>query len=133
MAGFEVSAGGEERIKLVAEKGGVEYTLFHVLRQPTASELRTYSKRRSEVNVRRRGKVSMKNSPAEIDEWLWNQVAVNVEGYTINGLPLDAEQPDWKDHVPLLHKVEAVTALSDVAVDDEEGPVKNSRQPSAES
>jgi hypothetical protein len=130
--GFEVSAGGEERIKLVAEKGGVEYTLVHVLRQPTASELRTYSKRRSEVDVRRRRKISMKNSPAEVDEWLWNQVAIEVEGYTIDGAPLDASQADWKDHVPLLHKVEAVTALSDVAVEDED-PVKNSHQPSAES
>jgi len=130
--GFEVSASGEERIKLVAEKGGVEYALFHVLRQPTASELRTYSKKRSEVTVLRRGKVSMKSSPAEIDEWLWNQVAVNVEGYTIDGVALDSSRADWKDHVPLLHKVEAVTALSDVAVDDEE-PVKNSHQPSTES
>ena len=129
--GFEVSAGGEERIKLVAEKGGVEYALFHVLRQPTATELRAYSKRRSEVNLRRR-KVSMKNSPAEIDEWLWNQVAVNVEGYTIDGVALDSSRADWKDHVPLLHKVEAVTALSDVAVDDEE-PAKNSERPSAKS
>lgn len=130
--GFEVSAEGEERIKLVAEKGGVEHTLVHVLRQPTASQLRAYSKRRSEVEVRRRGKVSMKNSPAEVDEWLWNQIAVNVEGYTIDGAPLDSSRDNWKDHVPLLHKVEAVTALSDVAVDDED-PVKNSHQPSAES
>ena len=75
----------------------------------------------------------MKTSPAGIDEWLWNQVAVNVEGYTLDGKPLDASRADWKDHVPLLHKVEAVTALSDVAVDDEEEPVKNSERPSAES
>lgn len=129
--GFDVSAGGEERVTLVAERGGREYTLIHVLRQPTASELRKYSKDRSELELRRR-KASLKRSPAEVDEWLWNQIAVQVEGYTIDGSPLDSTRPDWKDHVPLLHKVEAITALSDVAVDDEEA-VKNSDQPSGDS
>lgn len=129
--GFDVSAGGEERVTLVAERGGVEYKLVHVLRQPTASQLRKYSKDRSELELRRR-KALLKRSPAEVDEWLWSQVAVNVEGYTIDGKPLDASRADWKDHVPLIHKVEAISALHEVAVDDED-PVKNSHQPSTES
>lgn len=124
--GFEVSASGEERIKLVAERGGVEHTLVHVLGQPTASELRTYSRMRSEVEVRRR-RASLKHSPAEADEWLWSQIAVNVEGYTIDGKPLDASRVDWKDHVPLLHKVEAVSAVCAVAADEEEELGKGSR------
>lgn len=129
---FDVTPGGEERITLVAEKGGVEHTIVHVLREPTSSELRRYSKMRSEFSVRRRS-ASLKKTPLEADEWLWGVIAVNVEGYTIDGAVLDATRSDWKDHVPPHHKVEAVAALVSVAVEDEEDKVKNSDQPSAES
>lgn len=130
--GFEVSASGEERIKLVAERGGVEHTLVHVLRQPTASELRTYSRMRSEVEVRRR-RASLKHSPAEADEWLWAQIAVRVEGYTVEGRELTSDVPEWKSLVPLLHKVEAVSAVCAVAADEEEELGKGSRPSSGAS
>lgn len=130
--GFEVSASGEERIKLVAERGGVEHTLVHVLRQPTASELRTYSRMRSEVEVRRR-RASLKHSPAEADEWLWAQIAVRVEGYTVEGRELTSDVPEWKSLVPLLHKVEAVSAVCAVAADEEEELGKGSRPSSGKS
>lgn len=130
--GFEVSASGEERIKLVAERGGVEHTLVHVLRQPTASELRTYSRMRSEVEVRRR-RASLKHSPAEADEWLWGRIAVRVEGYTVEGRELTSDVPEWKSLVPLLHKVEAVSAVCAVAADEEEELGKGSRPSSGKS
>jgi hypothetical protein len=117
--GFEVRTSQESRVTLIAEQGGVEHTLVHVLRQPTASELRDYSRMRSEVEVRRR-RAALKRSPAEADEWLWDQIALCVEGYTVEGRNLTADMPEWKSLVPLLHKVEAVASVCAVAADEDE-------------
>ena len=130
--GFEVRASEESKVTLVAEQGGVEHTLVHVLGQPTASELRNYSRMRSEVEVRRR-RASLKHSPAEADEWLWDQIAVRVEGYTVEGRELTSDVPEWKSLVPLLHKVEAVSAMCAVAADEDEELGKGSRPSSGAS
>ena len=129
---YEVSCWQETRIHLVAERGGEEHRLVHVLREPAASELRTYSRMRSEFEVRR-GKAALRRSPAEADEWLWDQTAVRVEGYTIEGKELTPEISEWKSHVPLLHKVEAVAASSAVAAEDQEELGKNLLAPSGAS
>ena len=128
---FEVSSTAEERINLVAEQGGKEVRLVHILMQPTTSQLHTYSRMQSEFEFRRR-KASLKKSPSEGNEWLWEQIAVRVEGYTIEGEELTPDVPDWKSHVPLPHKVEAVAAMTAVAAEDEEELGKNLLAPSAE-
>ena len=127
--GFEVSSTEEERIHLVAEQGGKEVRLVHVLRQPTTVQLHTFSRMQSEFEFRRR-KASLKKSPAEGNEWLWDQIVVCVEGYTIEGQELTPNMEGWKDKVPLPHKVEAVAAMTAVAAEDEEELGKNSEPPS---
>ncbi|MFQ6672930.1 MAG: hypothetical protein ACE5KY_06490 [Candidatus Tectimicrobiota bacterium] len=117
--GFEVRSAEATTVTLVAEQGGLEHRLVHTLRQPTTSELYTYSRMRSELELRGR-KASLKRPPAEADAWLWDQIAQEVEGYTLDGRHLTPEVPEWQSHVPLLHKVEAVAAISDVAAEGEE-------------
>ena len=130
--GFEVSSTEEERIHLVAEQGGKEVRLVHILRQPTTSQLHAFSRMQSEFEFRRR-KASLRKSPAEGNEWLWGQIIVRVEGYTIGGEELTPNMEGWKAQVPIPHKVEAVAAMSAVATEDEEELGKNLLAPSGDS
>jgi hypothetical protein len=93
---------------LVMTKGDVKYTMKHFFRLPTKSEWATLLKSRNFVGYSK-GKETFEfaNVSQEEDQQFWESLIIRVEGYKVGGKDL-MEQPNWKELLPIQHKLEAI-------------------------
>jgi len=81
--------------------------VVHLLRAPNDDEINEYMERMSEFDTENNVYKPTRNKAAV---WLWNQIAVSVEGYDFNG---DFE--GMKKKIPLTHKVPCINEILSIA------------------
>jgi len=92
-------------------RGDQKFLLKHVFRVPTFEDWVDYHKGASQLGLSK-GKdvIEMSNVRQERDQGLWETLIVKVEGYLWKGKPI-TEQKNWKERIPLGHKLEAVSGF----------------------
>lgn len=97
--------------KVQETRGDKKIVLTHVFRSPTLEDWTFYFKGTTQLGVSKgRDTVEMSNVSQEKDSLLWEDLIVRVEGYKVKGedvMSLD----DWKERIPLSHKLEAVSGF----------------------
>jgi hypothetical protein len=102
---FEVS--GDYRVDIQARDGrGRIHQVAHCFRPAGKEELLEYERRLPRQEFTRGGPIRV-GSVTDAQLYLWDQLIVRVEGYTISNEDL-MTRPDWKDLVPLEHRTVAV-------------------------
>jgi len=92
-------------------RGDQKFLLKHVFRVPTLEDWVDYHKGTTQLGLSK-GKdiIEMSNVRQERDAWLWETLVVKVEGYLWKGKPI-IESKDWKEKIPLGHKLEAISGF----------------------
>jgi len=118
--GFPLAIPGEVRIVLKLRKDGELEELVHCFREPNAADRKEYYRRRN------RAELENKDGAADyldINEWLWGYCIKSVEGYDFKGQETGvrnqesgakskkAKKEQWKELIPLEHKLWAVEGL----------------------
>ncbi len=70
----------------------------HVLRQPTVEDIHLFEKKKLEPMEIKRGEIEQKDNSSRAYLYLWQLIAISVEGYKYSG-------KDWKEKVPALHQI----------------------------
>ena len=92
-------------------RGDQKFLLKHVFRVPTLDDWVDYHKGTSQLGLSKgRDTIEMSNVRQERDQALWETLIVKVEGYLWKGKPI-TEQKDWKERIPLAHKLEAISGF----------------------
>jgi len=92
-------------------RGDRKILLKHVFRLPTLDDWFTYFRGASQLGLSKgRDVFELSNMMQERDEELWATLILRVEGYFVNKQPL-MEFEDWKDKLPISHKLEAVSGF----------------------
>ena len=92
-------------------RGDQKFLLKHVFRVPTFEDWVEYHKGTAQLGLSKgRDTIEMSNVRQERDTWLWEELIVKVEGYLWKGKPI-TESKDWKEKIPLAHKLEAVSGF----------------------
>lgn len=126
--GFQVGL-DEREVRLTANQNGQEFTLKHILRQPSENDWLNYD--RHSVSTKGRGrKTTVKARILEARIKLYDQLIIRVEGYVDarggTTKPLTSESPEWKSQIPVLHKSTVIESFGDVDEAEEgEGEEKN--------
>jgi len=119
MDGFDIGV-KENRITLSTKQGDKEIKVVHIMREPSAKELKEYNRLSSGLTFKRR-KTEWRDNSVEGMCWLWEQVILRIEGYQSEDQPFtENSSEDWKDYIPASHKVEAVRELTTVFSEEEE-------------
>lgn len=93
---------------VTAIRGEKKIRLKHWFRQPTLQDWVFYHKARGYIGLSTgKNTFEFSNVMQEEDEAFWKTLIVRVEGYHFKGKDL-MELEDWKDRVPLSHKLNAV-------------------------
>lgn len=88
-----------------------KFLLKHVFRVPTLEDWIEYHKGSSQLGLSKgRDTIEMSNVRQERDQFFWETLIVKVEGYLWKGKDF-MEQKDWKEKIPLGHKLEAVSGF----------------------
>jgi hypothetical protein len=100
-------------VRLEASQGGDPITLAHTFgRTIPDADMRTLKSAASQFRSAGRDGVLMDGgNTISILEKIYDRLIVRADGYNIEGKPLTTSSPDWKDQVPVDHKVLAVNAL----------------------
>lgn len=92
-------------------RGDQKFLLKHVFRVPTLDDWVEYHKGTSQLGLSKgKDTIEMSNVRQERDEWLWEQLIITVEGYLWKGKSI-TELKDWKEKIPLGHRLEAVSGF----------------------
>ena len=92
-------------------RGDQKFLLKHVFRVPALEDWVEYHKGTSQLGLSKgRDTIEMSNVRQERDTWLWEELIVKVEGYLWKGKSI-TESKDWKEKIPLAHKLEAVSGF----------------------
>lgn len=92
-------------------RGDQKFLLKHVFRVPTLEDWVEYHKGTSQLGLSKgKDTIEMSNVRQERDTWLWEELVVKVEGYLWKGKSI-TELKDWKEKIPLAHKLEAVSGF----------------------
>lgn len=91
--------------------GDRKILLTHVFRLPTFEDWLEYNEGTTQVGLSKgRDTVEVSNVLQERDTQLWEDLIIRTEGYTVSGKPL-MELENWKERVPLPHKLQAVSGF----------------------
>ncbi|KKL90084.1 hypothetical protein LCGC14_1908220 [marine sediment metagenome] len=110
--------GHEISITINVDLGEDSYKLLHVLSEPTAEDKKEYQRRSIYSELSGRDRKIVTNTGAAF-EWLWTKCIKRVDGYETE------EVKDFKDAVPLEHKIWAGDALLNRAGTLKEADQKN--------
>jgi hypothetical protein len=92
-------------------RGDQKFLLKHVFRVPTFEDWVEYHKGTAQLGLSKgRDTIEMSNVRQERDAWLWETLVIKVEGYLWKGKSI-IESKDWKEKIPLGHKLEAVSGF----------------------
>jgi hypothetical protein len=97
----------EHRVPFATEKKGKLYKVAHIFRSPSDDELLEYERRRN-VRMREASKtelgekgLAMENDSESAAVWLWNKLAIRLEGYV--------QVENWREKVSDADKEYAIT------------------------
>lgn len=100
----------EIAIGLTFREGGGKLRIEHLLKPPTLADWLAYDQAYQLAHeTDERGWEVWANRSAEAAEILWDRLALTVQGYWADGLP-----DDWKEKIPVDHKIPAVNAFLEV-------------------
>ena len=92
-------------------RGDQKFLLKHVFRVPALEDWVDYHKGASQLGLSKgKDTIEMSNVRQERDQALWERLIVKVEGYLWKGKAI-TEQKDWKERIPLGHKLEAISGF----------------------
>ena len=112
---FELNP-SEIRQPLVIVEGGRRFRVTHIFRPPKLADWKLYQERFGLSKEREGQQEIWSDSREEAAQLMWNEVALGVEGYL---LPAGSES-DWRDRVPVIHKVMGIDSLARVGVAEEQ-------------
>jgi len=97
----------EYRLPITVYQGSKEFQVIHVLRAPTDDEMEGYAEKISEYDP-----IAKQYKPNYLAAavWLWNQLAISVEGYDFEG-----DFNTIKGKIPFTHKRPAIDAILSIA------------------
>lgn len=92
-------------------RGDQKFILKHVFRVPTLDDWVDYHRGTSQLGLSKgKDTIEMSNVRQERDQALWEALIIKVEGYLWKEKPI-TEQKNWKEKIPLGHKLEAVSGF----------------------
>jgi len=107
---YDLSA-KELTAKVIEVRGEEKLEAVHVFKAPMTEDWFGYHQGSSQLGLSKGKDVfETSNVAQEKDAQFWFDMILKVEGYSIKGTDI-MESVDWKDQVPLPHKLAAVTAL----------------------
>ena len=123
----------EEKITIIESQGGQECILNHYVTRPDDETFLKYQRKLTDIRGGRKLKWEFNRTDAA--KWLYDQIIQRVEGYTFKGKPIQ-EMTDsdflevskilkknitnWKDMIPLAHKVEVAEQVIRINITEEE-------------
>jgi len=101
----------EYTARVIASKGSERAEAFHIFKMPTAEDWFAYYRGSTQLGLSKsRDIFETSNTTQEKDAQFWMDMIVKVKGYTVKGQDV-MQLDDWKDRIPLPHKLGAIAAL----------------------
>ncbi len=120
---FPLSAPSEElRVTLRVRREGRAYELVHCFREPSAADRKAFWEQVTRPAVLEARPGEPRADYLGANQLLYDRCILGIEGY---GLPPEAAAGDWRELIPLEHKLWAVERLLERAGVPDEGAVKN--------
>lgn len=89
---------------------GFSHPVTHTLKQPSQSNIHEFEKKKLGHMKVKNNEIVQQSNVNKAYAWLWDLLAESVEGY-----PFDS-QKNWREKVPVLHKVATVRVFGQVEI-----------------